>query len=301
MAAKFIEVFRETGFDPTANPPWTIVGLQSQDAVQLVDGPDLQVVSRDPSMVEVQEAEGSRPGLKTRKFWLRGKKLGLVTGKQRASTFVEAISSGNISRPEARLEVCVKQLKTVKIAFNFVWDSAKPPHHTKRNEDEVPYFLRVLNAIYLPQARVHFIAKNIRKVVASKDLGDVVRWTHDGKNSLPGVPRSAHTWDDVVALGDKTADFNVFFVWEYEADATPHHDDHDAGTWGSNCLFEDNITSDGSEVSHDATGLAHEVLHFFYGPDVDHETDPTNRSRLWYKDATRGTFISKKDANAANL
>jgi len=55
MTAKFQEIIPENGFDPTANPPWIMIGLQMQDTVRLVDGPNLKVVSRDPSMVEIQE------------------------------------------------------------------------------------------------------------------------------------------------------------------------------------------------------------------------------------------------------
>ncbi|MCB1771424.1 MAG: hypothetical protein KDJ31_17265 [Candidatus Competibacteraceae bacterium] len=55
MTAKFQEIIPENGFDPTAKPPWIMIRLQMQDTVRLVDGPNLKVVSRDPSMVEIQE------------------------------------------------------------------------------------------------------------------------------------------------------------------------------------------------------------------------------------------------------
>lgn len=289
MGTKFTEIMAERGFDPGVDPPWQTVRVGDHEVVRLVDGANLSVISLDPSIAEIKEAKNSHPGQKDRDFEVWGKKKGV--------TFVEARAGGSGTGPEARLEVGVKTLKTVKVAFNFVSDSAKPPHHTKRKRDEVGWFINVMNAIYMLQAWVMFDPHSVRKVVVPKDLGKVVRWTKD----FPGVAASTHTWDDVVALGDKTADFNVFFVWEYEHDMTPNEDDADAGTWGRNCLFEDNITSEANNpASHDATALAHEALHFFHGPDVDHERDPGRMKYLWFRDARRGQRLSKKDINTAN-
>jgi hypothetical protein len=70
------------------------------------------------------------------------------------------------------------------------------------------------------------------------------------------VPLKEHEWDIVVAKRDKAADFNVFFVWDYEDNIDPG-DGVEAGTLSSvkSCLFDDDLGQDMDEV------LGHEAGH----------------------------------------
>ena len=78
------------------------------------------------------------------------------------------------------------------------------------------------------------------------------------------MPRSEHEWDVVTAKADSTADLNIFFVWEYEQDETPNVDNVEAGTLGSNCIFEDVIARPSEST------LSHETGHFL---GADHTGD----------------------------
>jgi hypothetical protein len=83
---------------------------------------------------------------------------------------------------------------------------------------------------------------------------------------LPGVAAREHEWDTVVAKRDRGADFNVFFVTDYEDNLTAG-DQVEAGTLSSvkSCLFDDDLSFPCDEV------LGHEAGH---NMGLDHSSTP---------------------------
>ena len=124
--------------------------------------------------------------------------------------------------------------------------------------------------------------------MVDRDLGAVVRYS----SHLKGVLASEHEWGHVVAKRDTSADFNFFFVWEYEQDNSPATDNTDAGALGGTCIFED---AAGTEV---AETMSHELGHYLGVGDYY-----TAATRNWlmygYTDA-RGQHIPKDHANKMN-
>jgi hypothetical protein len=93
-------------------------------------------------------------------------------------------------------------------------------------------------------------------------------------------------------LGDNGADMNYFLVWEYEQDNTPDVDDADAGTLGSNCIFEDNA---GREIG---VTMAHEMGHHLGRDDIN---NAAQKNFLMYGVTDqRGVHLAKEDVNVMN-
>jgi hypothetical protein len=274
MATHFENARSNDGFDESATPPWLMAPTTGEKKVILVDGEAMSVTSQDPTVATVSEKPGTA-GKKKRELIIKGLKKG--------TTLIE-VKSGGISK--AQLEIAVKDRKTVKLAFNYVSDNAG--HSTWRVRASAPRWVQIMNNIYLPQTNIEFKNHSVNKVKISQNLGKVVRFsTH-----LAGVAASQHEWGIVTSTGDSTADFNIFFVWEYEQDNTPRIDHTDAGTSGSNCIFEDRA---GKEVGET---LSHEAGHFLGASDTYINTDK-NLLMYGFTDA-RGKKISKAHANIMN-
>ncbi len=131
-------------------------------------------------------------------------------------------------------------------------------HATTRSQSGLNGLITGVNALLTPQANVAMSRKSARSVTVQQDLGTVVRWAGASLQRAPhNVPASEHEWDDVTAFADSAADFNVFFVWEYEQDTTPNTDNVAAGTIAAekNCLMEDH------SGHGDIRTLAHETIH----------------------------------------
>ncbi len=275
---EFFALHRLRGFDATATPPWQMVPVGFWREVGLSEAAGLTLASTNPAVATAEFARQDPASLAR-----AGQRKVIVHGHRKGTAFIEARRGSTVV---CQLEVGVKASKTVKVAFNFVRDNAG--HRTSRALASVDGLLRTMNSIYTPQTYIHIVKRTARWVQVNKNLGRVVRFS----SHLAGVPASQHEWDDVVALRDAAAHWNVFFVWEYEQDTTPFRDDTDAGNLGGNCLFEDNA---GVEVGET---LAHELGHYlgvrdFYG----------NTQVDWlmygYTDV-RGRFIPKDHANTMN-
>jgi hypothetical protein len=224
-----------------------MVPLGGEKKVRLMNAHDMDVVSQNPGIADVKAYPEWFPHL--------GRTV-KITGKLKGDTVIEVRHAGKVV---ARLDVAVKRKNPVNITFNFVKDNAG--HKTARSPGDVDDWVKKANEILLPQANVELVKHNVRNnVTINQDLGEVVRFS----SHLPGVPASEHEWDIVTSQGDTSADLNVFFVWEYEQDATPDEDHTAAGTSDGNCIFEDNI----GRETHDT--LAHEVGHHL---GADHTTD----------------------------
>lgn len=274
----FFALHQLRGFDATATPPWQMVPLGFWREVGLNEAAGLTLASTNPA-VATAEFAAHGPAALVR----AGQRKVIVHGHRKGSATIEARRGTSVA---CRLEVGVKASKTVKVAFHFVKDNAG--HRTRRALASTDNLVRTMNAIYTPQTYIHIVKRTARWVQVNQNLGRVVRYS----SHLAGVSAAQHEWDHVIALGDPAAHWNVFFVWEYEQDATPFQDHTDAGNLGGNCLFED---SAGLEVGET---LAHELGHYLGVADFYN-----NAQQDWlmygYTDV-RGRFIPKDHANTMN-
>lgn len=271
---KFEEKKPKDGFDGAVNPPWQMVPMSGQKTVILKNADNLTVVSRNPGIATVEDDP---------KCFVHGGRELIIKGKTKGTTFIDV---KNGATTVASLEVAVKTKKTVQASFHLVEDNAG--HKTSRTTSSIDGWVKTMNDIFLPQANIQVTKKRAISVKINKDLGAVVRFS----SHLPGVPASEHEWDLVIAKGDASADFNVFFVWEYEQDINPNHDDTDAGTLGKNCIFEDHAgTNVGDTLAHE---LGHTLgVNDFYGA--------TEKPLLMYGITDqRGQKIPKAHANTMN-
>lgn len=108
---------------------------------------------------------------------------------------------------------------------------------------------------------------------------------------MKGVPKKDHEWDLIIAKKDNKADFNIFFVWEYEQDKDLTKDGADAGTIKGNCIFEDQV---GGQVSRQ---VAHEIGHLLRRNDTYRAA---NIDKLMYGYTDGGMNIPKSDTNIMN-
>ncbi len=226
------------GFDGTVNPPWQMVPVSGQKTVILKNAPTHTVVSRNVGIATVAED--------TSMCFIHGGREFIIKGRVKGTTFID-VKSGTTT--VASLEVAVKTKKTVRASFHLVEDNAG--HKTTRSTSSIDGWVKTMNDILLPQANVAVTKQRAISVKINQNLGDVVRFS----SHLAGVPASEHEWTVVTAKADASADFNVFFVWEYEQDINPNHDDTDAGTLGKNCIFEDRAGTNVGDT------LAHELGH----------------------------------------
>lgn len=278
MAASFFALHQLRGFDATASPPWQMVPVGFWREVGLSEAAGLTLSSTN-SAVATAEFARENPASLAR----AGNRKVIVHGHRKGSAMIEARRSSTVV---CRLEVGVKESKTVKVAFNFVRDNAG--HQTRRALASVDGLVRTMNAIYTPQTYIHIVKRTARWVEVNKNLGRVVRFSAH----LAGVPAAQHEWDDVIAHRDNAAHWNVFFVWEYEQDSTPFQDHTDAGNLGGNCLFEDEAGLDVGET------LAHELGHYLGVGDF-YNSAQTGWLMYGYTDV-RGRFIPKDHANTMN-
>jgi peptidoglycan hydrolase-like protein with peptidoglycan-binding domain len=256
------------GFEP-ANPlrkaaPWQMVPLGGSKIVRVLNaGPVTSVTSNNTNIARVLFL-GSAVQI-----------FGIAHG----TTLIKLRDASG--RVLARLDVSVKRKKTVRTSFFFVADSAG--NATVRTTAEVDPAITGMNAIWLPQANVEFVKKSVTNPLTfTQDFGTEVRFTAHLPSTGPNaVPISEHEWDIVVARRDLAADFNVFFVTDYEDDVNPG-DNADAGTIArqKSCLCDDDLTGHGLDLV-----LAHEAGH---NMGLDHDTvSPANLMGLAPTDTDR--------------
>jgi hypothetical protein len=229
------------GLDTTASPKWQMVPCSGQRTLNVTGFVGLQPRARDATIM-VPTMTGQRLTL-----------TGLKPGK----TWVEWVPNMGFNQPVQNanlLEISVKAPKRIRTAFHYVRDNAG--HHSLRSRGSLEGLISSVNAILTPQANVIIERKSSREITVPQNLGDVVRFSSHLQAAPHNVLVNEHEWDDVTAFADTTADFNVFFVWEYEQDTTPNINNTRAGTIAAekNCLLDDIITNT-------AETLAHEVIH----------------------------------------
>jgi hypothetical protein len=248
---RFEEAKPNDGFDGKVNPPWQMVPASGFKLVKVVNAAGLTISCDKPAIASVVQISPDT---------IRVGGLAPGTAIIRAKD-----ASGKVV---GTLDVAVKRKKTIVTSYFFVEDAAKRKKHatTRTLGDEVN-LTKLINEIFLPQANIEFTVKSAQKLPIDKDLGNVVRWALN----IPGVPVSEDEWNLLKSKRDPGADFNVFFVWEYEQDASPNSDDTEAGTIKKDkmTIMEDKLTDITSEEV-----LAHEAGHFLgVGPHSDDDDD----------------------------
>jgi peptidoglycan hydrolase-like protein with peptidoglycan-binding domain len=228
--AKFEASRPLNGFDHTVNPPWQMVPKGGTKIVRLMGGDTLTVVPLNPVVCTVHETE---------KCFTHGGREFVVRGIMEGKTQICAFHGALIP---CRLDVEVKKELVVTMAFHYVSDSAG--HKTTRTPAGLPALFNYARTVLSDQINVTI--KNMKVHPSTKideDLGDRVIWAHG-------------EWDKVVTKRDRSVDCNVFFVWEYETQATAR-DTAEAGALKGDILMEDNI----GYANHGWT-LAHEIGHY---------------------------------------
>lgn len=280
MAAEFFRVFKVKGFDRYQTPRWQMVPVGGDRYVQLRDGAGLTVTSNDTGKVTVEEVRLAQLPGGDRDTIPSGARLFKLHGAGKGRAVIQAKNSGGTTVVE--LEVETKNKKTVRIAFNFVRDSAG--HSTWHVPASVGEWLKKVNYIYTGQANIEVVRHAARSVRVEQDLGREVR-------------RAAGAADErsiVEALGDSTADMNFFMVWEYESDFVPGAgaDRVDASVVGSTCFYENRAGSQTGET------IAHEIGHYL---GVSDTYDDNLRHHLMYGYTdVRGIHLPKQDVNVMN-
>ena len=121
--------------------------------------------------------------------------------------------------PGFRLDVSVKDEKRVSTAFFYVDDGHV--QKTRRRVADLDTMLVRVNRILTPQANVVIAKRSAAALPVAKNRGRVVRFAQHLTGPPNNVPAAEDDSADLVALRDASADFNVFFVKEYEQDMTP--------------------------------------------------------------------------------
>jgi hypothetical protein len=181
-----------------------------------------------------------------------------LTGVAAGLTYIEWVPGAATAGPAApgfRLDVSVKDERRISTAFFYVDDGHA--QKTKRKIADLDVMLVRVNRILTPQANVVIVKRSAAALAVSKNLGRVVRFAQHLTGPPNNVPAAEDDWGDLRALRDASADFNVFFVKEYEQDMSPNYDNVEGGTIASDqmTVFEDVHGND------PVAALAHEFVH----------------------------------------
>ena len=277
---KFEKYKNLDGFDDSINPHWQMVPLDGEKSVYLrnADGLTVQVVN--PNIAQVSEVSDYRAEQTD------NRRLFTVKGLTYGTTFLEARKNNIV---QTRLEVAVKKLKTVSLAFNFVADRKRS---TDKSISYVAGWMEALNDIYLPQTNIKFIEISANNLSIDNDLGPEIDFT-DARGSN-------WEYDVIVKQADAGADINLFFVWKITDRWQPGEAFFPKGeTWKSNCFIGDWLFIS-KEV--DKIVIAHEIGHALGIPGYQHLFHPKNRSRymMYYRSKFAGREIMKIHANMVN-
>jgi len=280
MAISYARFPGHWGFDASASPPWQMVP---------VGGLRFLMVSGTLGLVpRVHIPSNSTASLTVTESFAATYSLLKLTGVRAGKAFVDWAPPGtSLSDPfvsEGLLEISVKAQKVVGTAFHYV--EAGRRQTTARRISDLEDMIRGANNLLTPQANVRLESKSAKILSLRQRLGKVV---HDAGD--PEKPWKRDEWEIVTRNADPTADFNVFFVREFEDDDTPRVDRTDAAVrwWERNCILEDDTGHDASEV------LAHETMHLLR---LGHSSKAAHLSAPGY--LRTGTTITRDQANIIN-
>lgn len=265
------------GFDETVLPNWLMVPLDEDKRIFLRNGDGMNVTSVNPRIADVRVVDPILAG------GANGRQTLSIKGNMHGHTFIDVRDAQK--RLKARLEVAVKKPKTVKLAFNFVEDNAG--HKTARKPEDVdPWIAALNNIVYTPQANIVFTKQSSRSVKVNANLGNIVGADKKRKWDVK-------EWISVVAQGDKTADVNLFFVWEIDYESKK--DSVEGVEINKDCLIEDTLNNDSTGLNT----IAHEIGHALGVPGESHYYKKRNDDGLMYE-ASTDFRIGKVHANMMN-
>jgi hypothetical protein len=247
MAIHFAPRLANNGFAQFVTPKWQMVPVGGTRELILSNvGSLMPRVANSAFLTVTQRPAGHHTLLLTL--------TGVAAGLTSVEWFPTVTTLGPAS-PGFQLDVSVKDEKRVSTAFFYVDDGHV--QKTRRRVADLDAMLVRVNRILTPQANVVLVKRSAAALPVAKNMGRVVRFAQHLTGPPNNVPAAEDDWADLVALRDASADFNVFFVKEYEQDMTPNHDDADAGTIASDkmTVFEDNNGND------PVAELAHEFVH----------------------------------------
>jgi len=283
---EFRKVYTIQGFDREAAPRWQMVPMNEPRYVVLRGGAGLTVTCTRPTIAVVTEVKkADLPAGSFNEAFQAADRFFKIEAKGWGIAKLQAKTGAGVIAVE--LELDTKQLKKVRVMFNFVKDNAG--HKTKRVPASAAQWLVDLNRfVFKAQANVELIAHApARWVTVPQNLGTVVRFS----SHIATEPAAEHEWGVVVAQGDAGADLNVFLVWEYEQDNTPNADGAGGGTLNKNTLLEDNLQGTVTR------NLGHELGHALGLPD---HYDANHKHDLMYGYEDGGLNLPKAHANIIN-
>jgi hypothetical protein len=299
MAITFAPVHTTQGFDAGTNPGAGLILAWKMSAAFSFGLP-----GSDPRAWQMVPLNGFR------ELRLRGVPPGKrITVASDDETRVKATYRGGLLRLEGvsvgtasiavrvdglfdnELAVTVKARKKETVAFNFLSDqdpaTGKIVHRTRRDRTAPKVLIGSLNGVYMDQANIEFSLKSTNEVTAPRNLSDEVTYYSKHANGMTD-------WNLVTSLGDGSATYNVFFVWELEDGDDPAPDALDAGTVPNvgNTLFEDNA---GLNIGW---SLAHEAGHYLGCPDR-YDAASTQYLMYGYTDQ-RGNLLNRSEIDTMN-
>ena len=242
MSISFMPRAVNHGFDGAVSPAWQMVPVGGMRVLKLRGAGSRQPRVLDSKVATVRQTRS-------------GNELSVqITGVTEGRTLIEWFASASEAGPAGTgftLVVSVKIELRISTAFHYVSDGRKQV--TKRKIEDLDRIVNIANAILTPQSNVKIMRRSAAALKIAQDLGQVVRYSAH----IVGSDAAQHEWDDLLSHADASADFNVFFVREYEQDDTPLVDNVAAGTIAADkmCIFEDQMGTAPGEV------LAHETLH----------------------------------------
>jgi hypothetical protein len=284
---------RNDGFDTTDafQPPWVLVRAEARfRLVRLVNGLGLDLVSTDPSVVQLEHPV------------IVGQPLTRAT---RDPQFVRLVAAGlgdaevhardTCGRVWARLRVAVREKLFVTAGFHYVQNRRYGTRSRHLGDEDA--FLEVMNRLYLDQANIEFFklpgARGARDLPMTDNLGTEINVINGNHNE----------WNVVVGHRHSDVQFNVFFVREVDQDAEGTQEPDPTDPTGvrtrdtdtcnalttvggdGDCLLEDN--------SSPAVGvtLAHEAGHCL---NVRHRSPiVATRNMLMFSSPNRGHLIPR--------
>lgn len=138
---KFEYDINNDGFDENPKPDWFMVPLNKTRKIYLSNGEGTTLASSNPAVAVARFDDSLVPDPDA-----YGRRGVLIEGKAHGHTFIE-VRKGHII--QTQLEVGVKRLKKVRLAFNFVSDNAG--HHTDYVPADADGFLMDLHTIFTSQ------------------------------------------------------------------------------------------------------------------------------------------------------
>lgn len=278
----FDAVFPMMGWDKLPEPQWQMVPVNGDRYVYLHSGAGQVVSSLHPEILTVTEVrDADLPWWRAKIAPQAGDRIFRLHGVAKGYARVRAMSGATVS---AVIEVDTKKTLRKRVAFNFLKDSAVPPHKTRRPPAEAAEWVRIINVIY-QQCNVEIISESAKPLTVPGNWGRAVTWS----------PSPTSEAAKLTLLGDPIAHCNVFQVWEYEQDGTEAIDNANGATipgiGGKTIIVEDNAATPHAHT------VAHELGHFLGLSDIK---IPAKKHHLMYGADRTGQHLDKSEVNTMN-